>query len=337
MPESLGQLPELALFSMGSCPAITKLPQSFGKLAALTDFTVRACDRLTQLGSLSELEAILNIEFNNCLLLSDLTLSLLDSLRTLKIVSMWSLTRLPDALGHLAKLSTLYIRDLKRLTALPELHLIELHTLEISHTFLTRLPESLGNLAQLGVLELDHCEELECLPQSLGLLEALEKLHLTNCFGITWLPDSLGNLAKLRELNLRNCTSMTQLPETLGKLNELQILDVCGATRLSRLPDSLGSLQSLEYIFAENCIGLRRLPATLGRLESLVWAHFRGCSELTSPPYEICFGRWPNMREFLQRQDTLFHVFILILAARRATTSHLPEEVWGLLINNNKV
>lgn len=362
LPESLGQLPALAYFRMDSCHSITQLPRSVGNLAALTEFTARDCFRLTHLGTLGELRAILTLDLHNMQPSSfelgssgsalgssgsaldssgraldssgsalDSSKGVLSTLQTLNISAMRELVRLPDALGQLENLSKLCFRFMWHITALPELQLVRLRTLEISLGSLKRLPESLGKLVQLECLELEHCNHLECLPGSLGELAALRQLRLKSCSSLTGLPDSLGELAQLQELLLCECISLTGLPDSVGRLTALQFLDVSGATQLSRLPDSVGGLRSLECLYAELCIGLERVPASLGRLDSLVWINFVKCSALTFPPRQIISRGCQATRDFCRRHDTSFQAFVFVLAANRANMRHLPGEVWGLL------
>ena len=116
-------------------------------------------------------------------------------------VSSNRLTALPEWLGQLTQLLSLYLED-NQLAALPESlgRLSQLQWLDLQENQLTSLPESLGQLPKLKLLRLD-CNQLTALPESLGQLPEL--LHLTlNDNGLTDLPESLAQLEKCPYLYL---------------------------------------------------------------------------------------------------------------------------------------
>ncbi len=111
------------------------------------------------------------------------------------------LVALPDSLGNLTQLTTLYLYS-NQLAALPDWlgNLSQLTTLYLSKNQLAALPDSLGNLSQLTSLNLSN-NQLAALPDSLGNLSQLTSLFLYNN-QLATLPDSLPRLAKLTDLFL---------------------------------------------------------------------------------------------------------------------------------------
>jgi len=69
------------------------------------------------------------------------------------------LTTLPESIGNLTSLTTLYL-EFNQLTTLPESigNLTSLTTLYLEFNQLTTLPESIGNLTSLTYLDLDYTD-----------------------------------------------------------------------------------------------------------------------------------------------------------------------------------
>jgi len=96
------------------------------------------------------------------------------------------LTHLPESLGQLAALKTLYITSCRSLTG---------------------LPESLGQLTALTFLDLSWCGRLTRLPESLGHLAVLSTLDLSQCHALKRLPFSMTRLPDGLALYYRNIVS----------------------------------------------------------------------------------------------------------------------------------
>ena len=113
------------------------------------------------------------------------------------------LTSLPDSLGNLVSLKTLFC-DGNLITVLPDTlgDLVSLKFLNCTNNRLTALPDSLGDLASLEQL---YCygNLLGALPDTLGNLVALKTLWCQDN-RLTALPDSLGNLVALNDFNRIN-------------------------------------------------------------------------------------------------------------------------------------
>lgn len=156
---------------------------------------------------------------------------------TLSLVAL-GLTQLPESIGNLTWLQTLYLQD----------------------NSLGRLPESIGRLDQLQGLSIDH-NKLTELPESIGQLAQLSSLFLSGN-ELAKLPDSIGRLAQLHAINLAG-NHLTGLPESIGRLALLQGLSLAG-NRLTRLPEGLLHLVALQELYLHDNPALKIPPEELG-------------------------------------------------------------------------
>ena len=215
------------------------------------------------------------------------------------------LTAVPDWVGNLTALTTLYLGR-NQLAAVPESlgNLTALTELYLGRNQLTAVPESLGNLTALTMLDLGG-NWLTALPESLGNLTALTELNLTDN-QLTALPESLGNLTALTELDLNgnqltavpgwvgNLAALTGLylstnqlaavPESLGNLTALTELNLYG-NQLTLVPESLGNLTALTMLdLSRN--QLAAVPESLGNLTALTELNLSG-NQLTAVPMQL--------------------------------------------------
>ena len=87
----------------------------------------------------------------------------MDNLRNLKMVHVpLALRTLPEELGQLEKLSSLFI----------------------GNTCADAVPESWGNLTSLTSLTLEDAQKLQRIPGSLRCLKRLESVRMSNCPGL---------------------------------------------------------------------------------------------------------------------------------------------------------
>jgi len=103
------------------------------------------------------------------------------------------LSQLPDNIGQLSELSSLFIEK-HDLTELPDSFtmLANLKHLYISNNWLTSLPSEFGDLTNLETLDLGY-NQLVSISESIGDLENIEYLFLFNN-QLTSLPESICNL-----------------------------------------------------------------------------------------------------------------------------------------------
>ncbi|CAI7913845.1 unnamed protein product [Closterium sp. NIES-54] len=211
----------------------------------------------------------------------------LSSLRKLSITthSSRTITRLPDAIGDLARLESLEI-ELDGLECIPESFqlLTWLKTLSIHSENLEYLPENvMAGLTQLRSLSLHACDSLGILPESICFLP-LSSLSISSCSSLTSLPHHIGALSHLQTLKLLHLDNIRALPDSLGNLPRLKTFGL-DLPALEHLPEGLceSSLPAcLEKLRLTNCEQLRELPHSLYKLTRLESLHIESCSLIES-------------------------------------------------------
>lgn len=184
-----------------------------------------------------------------------------------------NLTELPDWIGNLTNLKSLYLQGNK----------------------LSSIPEEIGNLTSLEYLDIG-CGS--------GDEESVKKEHREeytfrifyynyyDCNQVTELPSSIGNMVNLKHLYLEG-NPLTELPEEIGNLSSLETLYLGLEGRrhsnlqrrgvsLRTFPDSIGNLQQLRILSAPYG-ELRDLPETIGNLTNLEELYLHD-NELVSIP-----------------------------------------------------
>lgn len=178
---------------------------------------------------------------------------------------MKKLKTLPESIGNLTSLRTLFLRN-HHLITIPESigNLTSLEYLSFRSNKLETIPESIGNLKFLKYLVLGN-NPLKSIPESIGKLSLLMELYLPGT-KLTMLPKWIGNLSSLKYLNLEN-NQLTTLPVSIGNLFLLNTL-LLGENRLEILPETMGNLKSLRVL---RLVGndLTGLPGSFKNLTSL--------------------------------------------------------------------
>ncbi|CAI5497640.1 unnamed protein product [Closterium sp. Naga37s-1] len=196
-----------------------------------------------------------------------------------------TVTKLPNAIGDLARLETLEI-ELDGLECIPESFqlLTGLKTLFLQSENLECLPENvMAGLTQLQHLSLHACNALEILPESICFLP-LSSLSISSCSSLTSLPHHIGALSHLQTLKLLYLDNIRALPESMGNLPRLKTLEV-NLPALKHMPEGLceSSLQAcLGKLSLCNCEQLRELPHSLYKLTRLQSLHIESCSHVKS-------------------------------------------------------
>ncbi|MAG37489.1 MAG: hypothetical protein CL878_14735 [Dehalococcoidia bacterium] len=190
------------------------------------------------------------------------------------------LTSLPEGLGQLTELRSLFLYN-NQLTALPEglVQLTGLERLSLWGNPLEALPEGLRKLTQLQNLDLSTLQLRE-LPEWLGQLTQLQFLYLTGN-ELTVLPEWLGQLTDLRDLRLGG-NQLAALPKSLGQLSQLQALDL-GRNLLREVPDWVGGLRQLQTLSLSHN-QLTVMPESMRELTSLEQLFLHGNEALGLPP-----------------------------------------------------
>jgi len=125
------------------------------------------------------------------------------------------LTSVPDSLGQLANLHTLYLYN-NQLTAIPDsvARLSNLKRLTLSSNQLTAIPDSIAHLSNLEGLYLGG-NQLTAIPDFLAQFTNIDILNLANN-QITAIPHSLTQLSRLRRLYLHGNPGLGIPDEILG-------------------------------------------------------------------------------------------------------------------------
>ncbi len=197
-------------------------------------------------------------------------------------LSRMQLTELPESLGQLTQLQSLYLGD-NQLTSLPEWlnQLTQLQEVYLANNQLTSLPEWLNQFTQLQSLYLGD-NQLTTLPEWLNQFTQLQLLDIS-INQLTSLPESLSHLGQLNKLIL-NENQLKVLPEWVGKLKLMQHLAV-GGLGLTTLPDSIGELTQITnlYIWGNP---LKQLPEWLCNLSALEFLNLNSI-EIPELPEQI--------------------------------------------------
>ncbi|CAI5996328.1 unnamed protein product [Closterium sp. NIES-65] len=285
LPPSLSLLTDLQtlhvcahpLYGDDSLQELISPPESIGALQQLRELRISAGTSFQGLGE---------------------CVDLITNLRKLSIGTLFArtITRLPDAIGDLARLESLEI-ELDGLECIPESFqlLTGLKTLFLQSENLQCLPENvMAGLTQLRSLSLHACNSLKILPESICFLP-LSSLSISSCSSLTSLPHHIGALSHLQTLKLLHLDNIRDLPESLGKLPRLQSLGL-DLPALAHLPEGLceSSLPAcLEKLRLTNCEQLRELPHSLAEqhpgLVSLAVLKVSNCPLISSLPENFSF------------------------------------------------
>ncbi|WVZ54679.1 hypothetical protein U9M48_005443 [Paspalum notatum var. saurae] len=137
--------------------------------------------------------------------------------------------QLPECLGELCSLRSLYLRGLHNINRFPQSlrHLTSLHDLTIGGCdVLQELPECLGDLCSLCKLDINKLPRLACFPESMSRLTSLEELSISNCPSLTSLPQGMKTLTSLKKLSISRCPGIESLPGGISGLTTLKEIRV---------------------------------------------------------------------------------------------------------------
>lgn len=175
-------------------------------------------------------------------------------------------TALPDSIGGLAGLQVLSLHNNPRLNRLPDrmVELRQLQSLSVTGTPLESWPEGIGALSQLNRLRLSG-GIYQQLPSCLLGLAALKELHIDAHAHLQELPAEFRRLEGLERLEIKYCPELRSLP-SLGSQSALKVLDLLRCEKLETLPADLGDLRHLHTLRLVGCTRLEDLPESLSRL-----------------------------------------------------------------------
>uniref|UniRef100_A0A251TPT3 Putative leucine-rich repeat domain, L domain-like protein n=1 Tax=Helianthus annuus TaxID=4232 RepID=A0A251TPT3_HELAN len=228
LPDSICKLKHLKTLILCGCK-VCKLPENFGQIDSLNKLDLRFC----------KIRDIPSSIFVTSTKTRDVPSSIckLKHLKYLHLSNCSELEKLPENLGDLESLDTLWVTSTK----------------------IRDIPPSICKLKHLKYLNLLQCFELEKLPENLGDLESLDTLNVTST-KIRDVPSSICKLKHLKELYLSKCSGLEKLPENLGDLESLY--------RLSKLPENLGDLECLVELDITDT-PISHLPDSISLLKDL--------------------------------------------------------------------
>ncbi|GFQ04345.1 putative disease resistance protein rga3 [Phtheirospermum japonicum] len=244
-------LRELVIYN---CKSLRELPEDLHSLNSLEVLEISDCPKLKSIpypissggGQQQGFISLRELEIWDCRGLTNLPIEMVESLETLRVDGLSSITNLGMVIGNG-----------HRMTRLRELEIIEvpkfsskdiigspstnysLQTLEMSPSssssswnnvsFNEVVDAVLLQSISLRRLTLTGMEHWDSLPDQLQHLTSLEDLYLRD-FGIEALPEWFGNLSSLKRLYLLNCKKLRLLPskQVMQRLSKLTYLWISG-------------------------------------------------------------------------------------------------------------
>lgn len=207
--------------------------------------------------------------------------------------------QIPDWFGlRLSSLQVLDIRSCSIVGPIPQSigNLTNLTSLFLSDNSLTGIvPSSLGQLASLSTLDISQNSLTGSLPSTFESLKNLSYLDISSNFLAGPIPPAIGSLSKLQVLNLSSNSLSSSIPSQLGDLVNLIELDLSFNAVSGSLPSDLKGLRSLQKMIIGDNMLAGSLPdnlfPTLMRLQYVV---LRNNSFSGGLPTEI--WSMPNLR-----------------------------------------
>ncbi|KAG0582737.1 hypothetical protein KC19_3G081900 [Ceratodon purpureus] len=353
LPDCIGALSNLEFLDAHGCTSLQALPTSIGLLSSLQELYIEAnpgCQISSEdIGIGSAWTRLQDLRLTNCcglgsrldydamkslwkLVLEDSALtelpeSMMGKLTRLQYLDIECerLQCLPNSIGDLKMLRTLYLCQCHNLTRLPKSlgAISSLECLIIMCCPIRKLPKSLGLLPKLHRLSIRDCKNLQKLPSSIRFPQSLQEFEFVNCGSreamgasstglqdllecgaletlriqdstFTEVVESLGQSVPLDQLTV-GCERLQCLPNSFGYLKKLRTLELSGCLHLTRLPKNLGAITSLECLIIM-CCPIRKLPKSLGLLPKLHRLSIRDCKNLQKLPSSIRFLQ--SLQEF---------------------------------------
>jgi Leucine-rich repeat (LRR) protein len=293
-------------------------------------------------------------------------LASLQSVETLELIRMNSISSIPDDIGSLPNLKTLHIFATECTLPVQLRNLKNLESLSVSGIHLTTdFPKSLAGLTQLKKMRISECMgvRIEQLPVALPNVEELDvnnckellnvnflqsfpglkKLTLFNNTYLSAFPQQFSHLTALQELWIKAEVNVSQIPSFVCALTSLQSLHIY-SSRYERdatftIASEIGQLKNLKELTIEHSGATTRLPYTIGDLSEL--EQLRLDIQLSHLPESIgrlrklkrldVRGRLVSLPEQIGEMDALE---LLLLRYNRLT--HIPAQI-GQLKNLKQV
>eukprot|EP00257_Ricinus_communis_P026180 XP_025013594.1 disease resistance-like protein DSC1 [Ricinus communis] len=190
-----------------------------------------------------------------------------------------AIEELPQFIGSLTSLVTLYLRNCKRLkkitssisqltslsmfcltgclsiTKFPDIP-ENVESVDFTGTAIEDLPSSICSLSRLFQLNLSNSKKLKSLPSSICKLGCLQILCLSGCSALDSFHN-LESLPRLKRLDLSNC-DLSEFPSNLSSLSLLENLDL-SKNNFEIIPATIKHLSQLKLLNISSCRRLRCL------------------------------------------------------------------------------
>ncbi|MQM23519.1 hypothetical protein Taro_056584 [Colocasia esculenta] len=204
----------------------------------------------------------------------------MEKLSNLRTLALSYIGQIPESLGNLSRLESLYIQGY--IITVPESlgNLVNMKDLILySYDTISRggIPESLGKLRGLKTLDVYGFNVSHEVLRNMGHLCNLTRLEVSGNIGrgaeVNELFEGLSQCTKgssLEHLALRDNGFGGHLPHQVGQLSNLNSLDLAGNSIVGSIPASIGELKSLTKLILRdnNLTGL--VPSSIGQLSNLM-------------------------------------------------------------------
>jgi len=211
-----------------------KIPHSIADLKLLTTLVVNT-DKLPVVlnKAIFKIENLKELQLSGDHLLNislDESISQLNQLEILEISSRNFDGFLPDQIGNLTNLNTLYL----------------------SCEYLQEIPQSVINLTKLKTLGIEGIKNRIPFPTTICQIKNLENLYLDQNSFVCQLPNSIGNLNNLKTLWINNCPNISgPIPVEISELENLVFLNLSNNGLDPIVPTEITTMKALKKFYFE--------------------------------------------------------------------------------------
>lgn len=251
LPDVIGQLSELKLFSVGFNQLSGRIPASLGNLTKLTYLELYG----------NPFTGSLPPEIGN-----------LTKLTFFRVGNTELEGSIPDSFRNLINLETFTVQGCGLTGEFPQwiVNCTNLKSINLAWNALSgSLPARMDNITGLAYVDLRYNQLSGNIPSELGKLVELRELFLENNQFSGSIPKELGNLTNLIWLDLTNNRLSGPIPAELGNMTQLKYLYLDGNQLSGSIPPELGNLTNLITLRLQNNNLTGEIPAELGKLVNL--------------------------------------------------------------------
>ncbi|XP_010472817.1 PREDICTED: putative disease resistance protein At4g11170 [Camelina sativa] len=235
----LSKAKSLESLCLSNCESLVELRSSLWHLDKLVKLWMANCTKLKNLPCNIYLKSLQSLSLDGCTSIEDFPfvsdnienlglmgtsievvptwIDRLSRLRLLRLSKCKRLKNLPDTIGSLESLRTLWLGCCPNVTVFPVLG-NGIEKLGLKGTSIEEVPSTIGDKLNLMYLCLSECQRLKNLPHTLSNLKNLKLLYLRGCTNVTERPHVAGDI---RRLDLYG-TSI----ENYGPLSEEEALEL---------------------------------------------------------------------------------------------------------------